>query len=93
MRCFAQNLWEKRAVLSAKRNGLWSESTQVAFLVPTEENRTFLDKGLTHAVKRGYITENEKKTALRKVITYDQFIALPQKVRHSEQLLRAFLNH
>lgn len=75
-----------------RRKGLWKEDAVVAFLVPSHENRSFLDKGLTIAVERGFITKEEKKKALKKVITYDEFIALPARMRKWEFLLKAHLN-
>ena len=76
---------------AGNRMGLWSEEAQIAFLVPQEEDRQFLDKGLKKAVERGYITEEEKLRALQKVITYDEFIQLPNRERHSENRLAQYL--
>jgi hypothetical protein len=79
---------------ASKRKGLWAEKAQVAFLVPSADDREYLVQGLSKACEKKYITEGEKKRALRKVITYDEFIALPKNVRHREKKLAAWLkNH
>lgn len=75
----------------AKRRGLWEEDAQVAFLVPDSADRTFLERGLSKAVELGYITEDEKIRGLHKVLTYDEFIQLPQPERHCEQKLKSWL--
>lgn len=82
----------KEASSAGRRYGLWSEKGQIAYLVPSQETREFLEKGLTIAVERGYITEEEKNRSLRKVITYDEFIQLPHSVRHSERMLKNWLD-
>lgn len=77
----------------SKRCFLWKERAQVAFLVPQAEDRQFLEKGLSLAVERGYITEREKKRALAKVITYQEFVELPKAIRHSEAALEKWLQN
>lgn len=72
-------------------NMVWDEDAQIAYLVPEQQHREFLEKALNEAEQRGYITEGEKIKALKKVITYDEFIALPEKERHSEQALKRWL--
>lgn len=74
-----------------QRLSLWHEESQVAFLVPSSSDRQFLEQGLSKAVERGYITEEEKFRSLRKVITYDEFIQLPFEERRHEKKLQAWL--
>lgn len=76
---------------SSNRKMIWDEDAQIAYLVPEQRHRKFLEEALTVAEQRGYITEEEKLKALKKVITYDEFIALPYLQRHSETLLKRWL--
>jgi hypothetical protein len=69
----------------------WDEDAQIAYLVPAQEHRDFLERALAEAEQRGYITSEERMRIFGKVITYDEFIALPYKERHSEQALKQWL--
>lgn len=77
---------------SVRRKGIYDERAFVAILVPDERIRhDFLENGLNKAIERGWITEKEKRNSMKKVITYDEFIALPKSKRYSEKLLAAHL--
>jgi hypothetical protein len=64
----------------------------VAYLVPKQENKDQLVKALSKAVVLKIINKSEEELALKKIITYDDFLKFPKSTMTTIKLFKASMN-